>query len=541
MNSGNDWTGEGIDWATFSPNDPEFDPYEDPANFKYSILPDAIKLGFWDNFDEEVDTGVALNDRLADFWEDGNDFNVFDVKDWDAFHGISKVPTYKLHQGASDPFGSYIITDLGDRDNPQPYLTFSYFGVRIEITDGASGTVDDYPWGTGPEGPQDGTIAPAPDFNSAWTDAEKNCFCKGCDSNCATGCGNYHKYGWVDYYPKPGVKWGYIADHEDELSPDNVGMVVIRRRFSRDGGGAADGQFEHPGYYCFSARSRPNPVCGNVESGAGNPSIGTRYYARIYKDSDMCWEDWHEGIPYHNTKDHYIVVTKNNNINNNENFYFYLRNKNDTSFYTVNFNNHWGPGPAIPINVDTYDNFHREGLIGVRGELHSGDPPVWQGYKDTAPNHTKIYVDNIRIIPASPDPLALETNPGSTDPLVNGSAYYTADHINDAMPTSNVEWGTIWGAVNITENGDPNYDKVLFQTSTNGGISWDPAGDTIEVGAGIQSGNSNNIIYRAVFQTKDNGLDYNVPPYYSETVALEDVFITYLPETKVLYWSEVGS
>ena len=541
MNSGNDWTGEGVDWATFSPNDPEFDPYD--ANFKYSILPDAIKLGFWDNFDEEVDTGVALNDRLADFWEIGikptND--TFTVDDWNAYHGVTTVPTYKLHQGSSCNYGCWPVTDLGKRSNPQPYLTFSYFGVRMETTDGASakriptggdpygyGKADHSTYGEGPEGPQDGVIDFPPGFDPTWTNAQKNCFCSGrkvVGLACGGGEG-WHKYGWENYYPY-NATW-YPGD-EDELSPDQVGYVVFRRRSNTEQG-EEDG--EHWGYYCAGARSKPNPN----NTGLGHPSGGTRYFVRIYNGTKCFWEKLHLSDNYHHTKDHYVVVTKNDT--GNDNFYFYLRNKNEITFSSsILFDNHWGGATSnSTTNIDTIDA-QREGLIGVYGDFDRGDD-----HGDIACNHTKLYVDNIRIIPASPDPLALETNPGSTDPLVNGSAYYTAIDFDDTMPTSDVEWGTIWGAVNITSGGNTDSEKVFFQTSIDGGSTWDPAGDTIDVGAGIQSGNSHNIIYRAIFQTLDNPISgFGSEPYYSETVALEDVFITYLPETEVLYWSEVGS
>jgi hypothetical protein len=135
-------------------------------------------------------------------------------------------------------------------------------------------------------------------------------------------------------------------------------------------------------------------------------------------------------------------------------------------------------------------------------------------------------LDNVRIIPASPD----AANKASTD-----DNYY-ANYVSGSVSIpSDVLWGTIYGTVRITSNANPASEAVFFQTSTDNGASWDNVS-----GESITSPQSTSILYKANFQTLDNPTSgVGAPPYYSETVVLEDVYITYLPETQVLYWREV--
>lgn len=473
MNSGNDWTNES----------------------NYTTLSDSIKIGFWENFDEEINAGIDLNYRLSTLWQQGNAYDEFAISTWPG------VTSYKLHQGNGSWSGIWPITDLGNRDSLEPYLTWSYFGCRIEITDGSSGITRSQ-FGEGPQGPQDGTIPFPPGFPSSGSNDEKNAFCST----------NPHKYGWFMFYPKYNDQAG--GGWEDELRPWAVGQVVFRRKSSAE-------QDEHHGFYRCFAKGEASEV-GN---GPGFASEGTQYEVHIIASSGEIQPQSTVLSPYEYTKDHYIVVAQNNL--GRDDFYFYFRNRTAMSFKDVVFSS----GDST-LNISTYSN-QREGLIGVFGGDKSED-----GWGETAPNHTKLYVDNLRIIPASPDPLRLETYPGSTDPDENGSAYFISNALD---VNSTVSWGTIWGTVSITGGGNTNSERVTFQTSIDGGTTWSPNGNSIAPGQSIQSNNSNTIKYRAVFQTLDNSVSgYGTLPYYSETVALEDVFITYLPQTEVLYWREVA-
>ena len=145
-------------------------------------------------------------------------------------------------------------------------------------------------------------------------------------------------------------------------------------------------------------------------------------------------------------------------------------------------------------------------------------------------------IDNIRIIPRSPD---CEDGDGIYDDYAHFISTWLPnetgfDFDSDGTP-DDVEWGTIWGTVTIPESADPDTEKIYFQTNIS--ASWNsnnPApGDPPD--SSIASPNSAKIQYRANFEIY-GGVYAPGDERYRETPVLEDVFITYLPETKVLYW-----
>ena len=116
--------------------------------------------------------------------------------------------------------------------------------------------------------------------------------------------------------------------------------------------------------------------------------------------------------------------------------------------------------------------------------------------------------------------------------IVPDSGYFISQPLNLANA---VEWGTISATVTLTPAANADSETITLQTSIDNGTTWDAlSGDS------ITSSNNSSIRYRAVLQTRDNSTSgMGTLPYYSDFPVLEDVFITYLPQTRYLYWREV--
>ncbi|MCK5306452.1 MAG: hypothetical protein KAJ66_04895 [Candidatus Omnitrophica bacterium] len=143
--------------------------------------------------------------------------------------------------------------------------------------------------------------------------------------------------------------------------------------------------------------------------------------------------------------------------------------------------------------------------------------------------------DNIRIIPRSPD-----------DEDENGNYDDYAYFVSNVLPQTNfseaVRGGAAWGTVTIPSSANKNTEKVSFQISTDGGSSWIPSAvPGVQPGGGIDwaAAQGAQIQYKANFEINDASNNYPGDQLYRETPVLEDVFITYLPETKILYWSNL--
>ena len=141
---------------------------------------------------------------------------------------------------------------------------------------------------------------------------------------------------------------------------------------------------------------------------------------------------------------------------------------------------------------------------------NSGQMGWWLGGAHTDEGK-RSWVDNVRIIPED-------------------GAYFESESL--AVPASisgNVSWGVISGTVTLSSGGDYSLEKVSFKTKTTG--IYEAAS-----GNSIASSESTSIQYKVNFLTDDKPDTGGTPPYFSETIALEDVHITYLPPTKVLYY-----
>ncbi len=138
--------------------------------------------------------------------------------------------------------------------------------------------------------------------------------------------------------------------------------------------------------------------------------------------------------------------------------------------------------------------------------------------------------DNIRIIPKSPD--------GNGD-----YAHFVSTELPTAAFDSDVEWGAVWGTVTIPSSASSATEKVYFQLSTDGGLNWSPAEPGLETQGAVNL-TGTQIQYKANFEIDpnqsypgDRWYWYNPgDQQFRETPVLEDVYITYLPPTRVLYW-----
>ncbi len=114
--------------------------------------------------------------------------------------------------------------------------------------------------------------------------------------------------------------------------------------------------------------------------------------------------------------------------------------------------------------------------------------------------------------------------------LIPNSGTYTSSSLG-LTGISSLEWGTISGTVTIPSTASPINETVVFETSTDGGISFVP----VQTGGDITQSPSQSIQYRAVLATNDSDL--------SETPALEDVTLTFLKpnSAKTAYYKQISN
>ena len=144
---------------------------------------------------------------------------------------------------------------------------------------------------------------------------------------------------------------------------------------------------------------------------------------------------------------------------------------------------------------------------------HSSGQVGWEARGAMKDDGDRSWVDNVRIIPES-------------------GAYFESEPLSvPASISGNVSWGTISATVTLSSGGDYSLDEVNFETKTTGG--WQAAS-----GGSITSSDASSIQYKANFSTNDKP-GTGTAPYFSETIALEDIFITYLPETKIYYYHSI--
>lgn len=158
-----------------------------------------------------------------------------------------------------------------------------------------------------------------------------------------------------------------------------------------------------------------------------------------------------------------------------------------------NTNHNWCYYNGTEVFTDmTGGNSH--GIIRLYGEFHQPE------------------YDNIKIIPE------------------NG--YFISVPIAAA---GDVVWANVSGTVSIPDTASAESETVSFEVSADGGSSWQAADAAGSLG-GISSA---SIQYKAVFSSADNSTSgLGVKPYYSETAVLEDVWLSYMDTSQILYWQE---
>nr|HPN66823.1 hypothetical protein [Candidatus Omnitrophota bacterium] len=94
-----------------------------------------------------------------------------------------------------------------------------------------------------------------------------------------------------------------------------------------------------------------------------------------------------------------------------------------------------------------------------------------------------------------------------------------------------VAWGSVAGTVTVPSTANAASEKIDLLTSVDGGNTWQAVG----ANGGITSPAASSIQYRANFVSNDNSLAAT-KPWYSETAVLEDVTVSFMPRTQVVYW-----
>ncbi len=182
----------------------------------------------------------------------------------------------------------------------------------------------------------------------------------------------------------------------------------------------------------------------------------------------------------------------------------------------------YGPYNGMPgFYLYAYDKNLKSGRT-------SGQVGWWVGGAQIEPG-IRSWADNVRIIPGSDNP--------ETAPYFESTAMATS-------PVKNVTWGIIAATVTLSAGASTDSEKVYFQTRSDDGATWAPvAYPGVLPGAAIASLPSSSIRYRAHFKTSDTpGSGLGKEPYYSETIALEDITITYLlPSVEVVYFANVST
>ena len=126
------------------------------------------------------------------------------------------------------------------------------------------------------------------------------------------------------------------------------------------------------------------------------------------------------------------------------------------------------------------------------------------------------------------------------DPPPSSNAIFTSSNFNAG---STVQWGTIswteWLPADGTEIQNANIKVQTESASSEAGLdgsNWLPATEFDDPTASnaITSDDNQWFRYRVIFEA-----DAGTSTYLRDTPILDDVTITYLPETKILYWREV--
>lgn len=126
--------------------------------------------------------------------------------------------------------------------------------------------------------------------------------------------------------------------------------------------------------------------------------------------------------------------------------------------------------------------------------------------------------------------------------VIGNNGYYISPLIDQTIPQINLpntyEWGTLYASVTIPSSSAADSEIVTISVRSDGedDDAWennviDSSAIAHEYIEGPINEQGNQLIqYRVDFSTNDSD--------YSETPVVEDVWLTYLPKTRILYWKE---
>jgi hypothetical protein len=494
-------------------DDRKLDPCSDTAgynqNSQYLCIPDAVKLGFWDNFGNDVfydKSGTQVRTSTPMFWcetygwtssRGGGGTSGTWYARADDFGVANGRLTQTQKAGGGLPYAP--ITELVGRNKtratPDGNFDWSEFNLKMYVEDkqGPRDVPDPIP--ESDEIPHHRGTFEQPSPANNWTG-----FAQGV--NCTE---NFWEDGDVDAHNgTAGMEWPVHSYY--------VGWVLFNSTATED----------DKIYICQIMPGEGAVKGGQFQSKFGEANASALPTSDIYfLKKDYCIQACGDG---------YWFTAIPNGIGNTWQWM------------------DWHARSAA-----------EHGVIGIYGcgNYNVSQPPI-----SFLPTEKIGYV---RIIPGSPgtaytykeDPNTFEGNP-----TIDKFAYFESAEF-DAGQT--VEWGTVTATITAQYNhaltvalGHETYppiftEKIVFNVKTEN-TSWPAPQNFLRAGVQGAPGDpialdpSQKIQYRALFVTEDDRVHHETPgdarnktefPYYSQTVALEDVTITYLPKAEILYSREV--
>lgn len=517
---------------------------------------DAVKIGFWDNFDDQnekfydsnsawLDDPLVINQHRLAMWKSAGEGNLR-IGNYDATDNDNEIYTEpdSIHwylrgwlvgaSGAASPFvpipytlstatpnacfdwmeytmRAEIKDAVGPRDVPDPVVNHTTPPISSSKWPPFTANLFQGPrcmdgglwWGTPPSSHSEGMYSGNP-----W-DAQPNCDNEGiysANTDDDPNCFDNHDGGTSQEFPANNYVVTLLNFNGTEAS--SYGWRQMRGEWDRIWKAYAGtvGEGSDGGSYIFG-------------SGIGGAA----------------WDS----SPYF-VKKRIALTSCNNDSSAQARMWFFMNpyNVNTSTWSSWSKVAAGGGGGIITRSKNTH---------GAVGFLTNNEVGFFRAWQQTGT------LDDLRIIPGSPgsDYDAPYTAPA---PILSRFSYFESKLMNipGLAVGGTVNWGAINGTVTLTTPANFNFEKVLFQASSDNGTNWFPAlgNALIDNNSAIPSTvvASPYIKYRALFINEKDpkhqpiaGGEGNVTPsnsYYSDTIALEDVTITYLPKTQIVFYKE---
>ncbi|HRZ86598.1 MAG TPA: type II secretion system protein GspK [bacterium] len=485
--------------------------YSNASN--YYVVKNAVKLGFWDNFRNDLDGGQVRFYSKALGWSAGSSTI------WKAREGSSIVVdvvdnTLKL-SGGYGPVCDLVGNGKNFSDVDDAYK-WKEFGLKIQVAD-INGV------GNKAEGPRDvnngedplpviydnvtGAVIHWPGTCMVPPEASWQDFWPG--TKCVLGQEwNYEaNEGTTDYHgpydgpiPNEVAAFGDQTKKEWPLPKDFVCQVLLN----------GNNGIEEKVFVAQFVKTGSNPKSGQL----------------MYRNSANEDKFYSAKLVYNPKKDIYVAATGNK-------YYFWLID-NGTG---ANWGDSLGDTERSPLSAN--------GSIGLYGKGGNDD-------RYSALHLTWGKIGYVRIIPGSPGAQYKFNNLGEynfTDPTLIGGTPQISDfgYWGTCFDVpENVSWGTLSGTITIPKTANANSEGVVFLTSSDGS-SWDVSKFRASR-KGISEADSKRLYFRALLITQKDQAnkssfyqsgDPTYKYYLDETPVLEDVTITYLPKAEILYSRDV--